>query len=678
MFDDRIGNLQKMLARMGPEGRQRYAADHADDPIAVSMALFVNNIAKEIKEGKRGEPEIQTPVVQQAIQAMNQPSMPPQVMPPQGQPQAQQAPQQVQPKFNKFNRSSKHHKTQAPQQAQPQVQRTRMAADGGYMDSRLPEDMGIGALPERSLSNMADGGIIGYADGGDIQRFQSGGTPPPRPMYPGMIKQEGSLLLPGKTGYEGMGILEFIQKFGVDAYNKIKNAIPGESTEERLARQKQEVYDATPAGQRDKAMAEVNKPEPVDSMNLPPRKLGPYSQTGVLPNDVTGGGAEDPNGAGAPRPPAAAAAARPTGATTGATTGASTNVSTGAGLASLASQYDNINTAGMSRADILAARDQFEKGIAAIDPLKTQREELNAKRKGFAQDTADELEKEIKDRPDPYAKREERANKQEASIAESAERNPYLSLMEAGFAMMAGDSPYAMVNLGKGALAGTKTYRDGLALIEKAKEKLGETRDKIEDYRANRDDLNARERRAAKADIRNTEIKGDESLLAGMALASGNKREDVNKAFEAYQTSHNNEVNRRTQADIAKINDFGAGQRLVYSTDAQERISNKDRSARAGEADANRKMQEKIAGMPGATQQLILALGKGNIEKGYELYNARPKQDDALFLDWSKRSEDPITGEDFRKRYPTAQVYIEAARRNGTGVVDVDTPLRTR
>ena len=46
MFDDRIGNLQKMLARMGPEGRQRYAADHADDPIAVSMALFVNNIAK--------------------------------------------------------------------------------------------------------------------------------------------------------------------------------------------------------------------------------------------------------------------------------------------------------------------------------------------------------------------------------------------------------------------------------------------------------------------------------------------------------------------------------------------------------------------------------------------------------------------------------------------------------
>ena len=149
MFDDRIGNLQKMLARMGPEGRQRYAADHADDPIAVSMALFVNNIAKELKEGKRGEPEMQAPVVQQAIQAMNQPrmpqGMPPQGMPPQGQPQAPQA---------------------MPQQQAPQGQ-PQMAANGGYMDSRLPEEMGIGALPERSLSNMADGGIVGFSKGGD-------------------------------------------------------------------------------------------------------------------------------------------------------------------------------------------------------------------------------------------------------------------------------------------------------------------------------------------------------------------------------------------------------------------------------------------------------------------------------------------------------------------------------
>jgi len=162
MFDDRIGNLQKMLARMGPEGRQKYAADHADDPIAVSMALFVNNIAKEIKEGKRGEPDMPPPVVQQAIQSMTQPQMPqggpPQQGPPQGVP-PQDQPQGMPPQG--MPQQSPPPQDMPPPQGQPQ-----MAADGGYMDSRLPEDMGIGALPERSLSNMADGGIVGYAFGG--------------------------------------------------------------------------------------------------------------------------------------------------------------------------------------------------------------------------------------------------------------------------------------------------------------------------------------------------------------------------------------------------------------------------------------------------------------------------------------------------------------------------------
>ena len=183
MFDDRIGNLQKMLARMKPEGRQKYAADHADDPIAVSMALFVNNIAKEIKEGKRGEPDMPPPVVQQAIQSMTQPQTPqggppqqgPQQGPPQGMPQ-QGMPQQGMPPQG-MPPQGMPPQGMPPPQGQPQ-----MAADGGYMDSRLPEEMGIGALPERSLSSMADGGIVGYADTGLVQ---PGKTPAQR-MLQGM------------------------------------------------------------------------------------------------------------------------------------------------------------------------------------------------------------------------------------------------------------------------------------------------------------------------------------------------------------------------------------------------------------------------------------------------------------------------------------------------------------
>jgi len=546
MFDDRIGNLQKMLARMGPEGRQKYAADHADDPIAVSMALFVNNIAKEIKEGKRGEPEIQAPVVQQAIQAMNQPKMPqgmpPQGMPPQGQPQA---PQQGQPQG------------MPPQGMPPPQGQTQMAADGGYMDSRLPEEMGIGALPERSLSGMADGGIVGFSGAAEsLVRSHTG----------------------GKDYF--LDIPETIRDPSVPYYRMIPNPLASlagrkfGSYDEAVQAYDNALYDPAKATRRDQY---TNKNTGPDAPNATP-------SIATMPTDATRRGdvrfpvadtapptAARPTGV----PPAAGAPSA--GATTGATTGASSNTS---GLASLASQYDNINTKGMSRADILAAREQFESGIAAIDPVRTQREELAAKSKKFSQDALDEFEKETKDRPDPYAKREERANKQEASIAESAERNPYLSLMEAGFAMMAGTSQYAFENIGKGAMVGTKAYKEGLDKIELAKTKLSETRDKIEDYRINRDDLTTKERRAFKTDIRNTELAGDKLMMDGMALAFNNKREDVNKALEAYQTSHNNEVNRRTQADIAKINELGAGQRTMYSTDAQVRMSNADRASR--------------------------------------------------------------------------------------------------
>ena len=529
MFDDRIGNLQKMLARMGPEGRQRYAADHADDPIAVSMALFVNNIAKELKEGKRGEPEMQAPVVQQAIQAMNQPrmpqGMPPQGMPPQGQPQAPQA---------------------MPQQQAPQGQ-PQMAANGGYMDSRLPEEMGIGALPERSLSNMADGGIVGFKDEGLVQPAK---TPAGR-MFQGLRQNI------DETNEAAELKNKLSQRYGT------ASALPGMFTEQSDA----ERENAKAIMGRLNSMSPTEMRFVLETGALPQgsSSFQPYDRNrkGNAPSNadtppatppVAGGGAEDPNAPSGvpvarpvprPVPRPAATAARPT-----ADAGASSNAS---GLASLAAQYDSIDRGGMSVDNILANRTKIEGGIKAIDPVAKERAALNAKSKKFSQEALDEFEKETKDRPDPYAKREERANKQEASIAESAERNPYLSLMEAGFAMMAGDSPYALKNIGVGALVGTKAYKEGLDKIEIAKTKLSETRDKIEDYRINRDDLTAKERRAFKTDIRNTELEGDKNLIAGLALAFNRKDAQVAADMLAVQTAYGDQEKINAQIKIAQF-----------------------------------------------------------------------------------------------------------------------------
>jgi len=159
-----------MLAGMKPDARQRYAAEHSDDINVVIMAKLVSDVANKLDVAQKGNQGAPAPtVLSQTLAAINpqsaqgmpqgmppqgmppqgMPPMPPQGMPPQGPPQGMPPPQQ------------------APQPAMPPPQgQTRMAANGGYMDSRLPEEMGIGALPERSLSNMADGGIVGYAFGG--------------------------------------------------------------------------------------------------------------------------------------------------------------------------------------------------------------------------------------------------------------------------------------------------------------------------------------------------------------------------------------------------------------------------------------------------------------------------------------------------------------------------------
>ena len=239
--------------------------------------------------------------------------------------------------------------------------------------------------------------------------------------------------------------------------------------------------------------------------------------------------------------------------------------------------------------------------------------------------------------------------------------------MEAGFAAMSGDSQYAFVNLGKGALAGTKTYREGLALIEKAKEKLTETRDKIEDYRINREDLTSKERRAFKTDIRNTELAGDKSMLEGMALAFNIKREDVNNALKAYQESYNNAVTNKTKVAVAGLETEAAGQRIRYSTDAQERIANKDRSARTGEAAANRAMQLEIAKIPGAQERLFSALGNGNIKEGFDYWSAATaenKGDAALQLAFAK---DPLLLEALKTSNPAVYAAYMARILPDTG-----------
>jgi hypothetical protein len=124
-----------------------YVSQHKDDPNLVSLATFVNNMDDAATAMKHAGP--QPTVVDQEIAKMT-PHPAPQPMG-----QAPQMPQQMPPQ------------AQAPQQ-------------------QLPEESGIGQLPAQNLQGMghANGGIVGYASGGEIPRFNgTTGSVPSASMF---------------------------------------------------------------------------------------------------------------------------------------------------------------------------------------------------------------------------------------------------------------------------------------------------------------------------------------------------------------------------------------------------------------------------------------------------------------------------------------------------------------
>lgn len=78
------------------------------------------------------------------------------------------------------------------------------------------------------------------------------------------------------------------------------------------------------------------------------------------------------------------------------------------------------------------------------------------------------------------AAREARLSKREADIQSDKDRSPWLALMQAGLATMAGTSPNALTNIGAGAMEGLKSYGESRKDLSKSEEKLMDLRDEVE------------------------------------------------------------------------------------------------------------------------------------------------------------------------------------------------------
>lgn len=175
-------------------------------------------------------------------------------------------------------------------------------------------------------------------------------------------------------------------------------------------------------------------------------------------------------------------------------------------------------------------------GIAALLPKSLQdmqakyRSEVEAAGKAGEQIEADRLaaiKRDQEEMGDPFKKREERLKLQEDALKGAEDKNLNMALIEAGLAIMAGNSANAFENIGKGAMVGTKAYTTGMNRIQERKDKLDEAVIAL-------DELRYGEKKASKKELRDAEAavnKAKQQTAAALAAVTG---EDMKMSVDLY------------------------------------------------------------------------------------------------------------------------------------------------
>ena len=119
------------------------------------------------------------------------------------------------------------------------------------------------------------------------------------------------------------------------------------------------------------------------------------------------------------------------------------------------------------------------------------------------------------------AEREKRLKAQEKALEGAEGKNLNMALIEAGLAIMAGNSANAFENIGKGAMVGTKAYTTGMERIQNRKDKLDEAVMAL-------DELRYGEKKASKKELRDAEAavnKAKQATATALAAVTGKEAE---------------------------------------------------------------------------------------------------------------------------------------------------------
>jgi len=484
-----IDALRVQLMKMNSQQLQAFAQANQDDAIKLSLAAEADKYKKQhgqeamaMMAGQQQKPPISQQILQSIGQPPQQQSMPQQAMPPQGM-APQMPPQQM---------------AQAPQEMPPQGM-----AGGGVV---LPESQGIATLPVGNM-DFAEGGIVGYADGGDVPGY-AGGT------LTDQIEAANQMSLMN-TGFP----LSPAQRM------QLEQTIKSNTAQEAAARA------AGAAGRpfNPSAFIPQEAPTPATETKYDPEtatRRYMYPEQSVSPPVVSASPA-------APRGPKLVNPAMPP----------------KSGLATLATKPEDLQQIYGNM--VPPAADPFEGRIRNIGEI----EQANAAA-ALAQRRQD-----ITDLGPAYTEREAKLKERQGRIETEEQRLPSMALLEAGLAMMGGTSPHAFVNIGAGGATGVKSYKQGIDKITEARDKLDDAFGRIEEARRSETVLNTKDLRDLENNVRNTVTKTEKDVLTGAQQAYGLSQQQAGKMFEAYIGNKRTELEQDAATNRTLIQERGANAR---------------------------------------------------------------------------------------------------------------------
>lgn len=280
---------------------------------------------------------------------------------------------------------------------------------------RLPEEQGIAQIPAPNMAHMADGGIVGYADKGEVEEEL------PR----GVIRVGDKLMYRDFSGK----MREYTPEAKKPGVADMLKAVSDFSNRNAA---KPPAPPAPPAPPGAPTFQTPNQQGFMPGGSTPPA-MAPSAAPATLPLAP---------GNMAQQPPAAAPAAPRV---------APTSVPL---------------PEAMSPTEALNAAQQFVKPGA--DQLKA---DLLARQNRVKQENEQnqaDYQKGLAALPEAYKDYEERLKAQEASAGKEKEDAKGMAIFKAGLAMMAGSSPNALQNIGKGAMVGAEDYQGALKDFKKA------------------------------------------------------------------------------------------------------------------------------------------------------------------------------------------------------------------